>query len=54
MLNRIGTGLDVEEIDVGGCEMSEDMMAVRLEYSYMVGRERECVMVFVAEIFSGD
>ena len=29
---RLDVGVDIKEIDVGECEMSEDVMAVRLEY----------------------
>lgn len=32
MLVRNGAGLEVEEKNVGMCEMSEDIMAVRMEY----------------------
>ncbi|KAG0715737.1 hypothetical protein GWK47_000111 [Chionoecetes opilio] len=45
VLVRQEAGIDVEELDVGGCEMGEDIMAVRLEYKVRKGRERILVIV---------
>ena len=42
---RLDVGVDIKEIDVGECEMSEDVMAVRLEYK--VGRDREKIILIV-------
>ncbi|KAG0720262.1 hypothetical protein GWK47_048876 [Chionoecetes opilio] len=45
VLVRQEAGIDVEELDVGGCEMGEDIMVVRLEYKVRKGRERILVIV---------
>ena len=45
VLVRMEAGIDVEEIEVGDCEMSEDVMAVRLEYRAHGQKERLIVIV---------
>ena len=42
---KLDIGVDIEEIDVGECEMSEDIVAIRLEYTE--GRDRERIILIV-------
>ncbi|MPC72198.1 hypothetical protein E2C01_066495 [Portunus trituberculatus] len=44
LLYKKGRGLKVEEIDVGRCESSEDVMAVRVECKNKVGRTEKMVV----------
>ena len=38
MLMRVDAGIEVEELDVGKCEMSEDILAAWLEYKGCKGK----------------
>ena len=54
LLYRKERGLKVEELDVGTCESSEDVMAVRVECTDGLGRVEKMVLVVVYMTVMGE
>ena len=45
VLVRKESGFEISELDVGSCEMSEDLLALKIEYKR--GEKRECLIMVV-------